>query len=175
MGSMVGALVGGLQCQFLGRKKSLIIDNVVVFIGLVGLTFSYSFPALLFFRFILGFSVASLFVNVPSYTGEICQPKVRSLTGSFIMFCNSGGMCTMMVIGATVKWRTALLVISAFPVLVILLLIIFVPESPIWLVMNNKVDAAKASLVRLRGNMLVVESELTRIQASLKNTKRTIT
>ena len=74
----------------------------------------------------------------------------------------------MMVIGATVKWRTALLVISAFPVLVILLLIIFVPESPIWLVMNNKVDAAKASLVRLRGNMLVVESELARIQASLK-------
>ena len=168
MGSMVGALVGGLQCQFLGRKKSLIIDNVVVFIGLVGLTFSYSFPALLLFRFILGFSVASLFVNVPSYTGEICQPKVRSLTGSFIMFCNSGGMCTMMVIGATVKWRTALLVISAFPVLVILLLIIFVPESPIWLVMNNKVDAAKASLVRLRGNMLIVESELARIQASLK-------
>ena len=95
---MVGALVGGLQCQFLGRKKSLIIDNIVVFIGLVGLSFSYSFPALLLFRFILGFSVASLFVNVPSYTGEICQPKVRSLTGSFIMFSNSGGMCTMMVL-----------------------------------------------------------------------------
>ena len=167
IGSMFGALVGGLQCQFVGRKKSLIIDNVVIFGGLIALRFSYSIWSLLLCRFVLGFSVASLFVNVPSYTGEICQPTIRMITGSFAMVCNSFGMCSMMVIGAFLSWRTAIIVISAIPIFVIFLLIVLVPESPIWLLMNNKHDEAKKSLVRLRGNMLVVESELSRLQKSL--------
>ena len=118
---MLGSLTGGLQCQFLGRKKSLIIDNIVVFGSLVTLSFSHNYVILLICRFCLGVSVASLLVNVPSYTGEICQPKVRMLTGSFVMVCNSGGMSTMMVIGAMLNWRTAVQILAGFPILVIIL------------------------------------------------------
>jgi len=165
---MLGALTGGIQCQFLGRKKSLILDNIIVFVSLIVLSFSHTFLALLICRFVLGLSVASLMVNVPCYTGEICQPKIRMLTGSFVMVCNSGGMSSMMIIGAMVKWRTATLVLSGFPFLSIFLVMFFVPESPIWLLMKNKTDEAKASLFKLRGNMLVVESEFNRMQKGLE-------
>jgi hypothetical protein len=67
-----------------------------------------------------------------------------------------------------VKWRTATLVMSGFPFLSIFLVILFVPESPIWLLMKNKTDEAKASLFKLRGNMLVVESEFNRMQKGLE-------
>ena len=167
VGSIFGSLIGGLQCQFLGRKKSLIIDNLVVLAGLIGLKFSHSFLSLLICRFVHGVSVASLLVNIPSYTGEICQPKIRMITGSFVSVCISGGMCSMMLIGVFMKWRTAILVLSAFPIIIILLVIFIVPESPIWLVMNEKRDEAKKSLSTLRGNMAIVESELSKIQKSL--------
>ena len=168
-GSMIGSLTGGLQCQFLGRKKSLIIDNIVVFGSLMTLSFSHNYIILLICRFCLGLSVASLLVNVPSYTGEICQPKVRMLTGSFVMVCNSGGMSTMMVIGAMLTWRTAIQILAGFPILVIILVIFFVPESPIWLIMNNKPSDAKESLMKLRaGNKFIVEMELVRMQKGLE-------
>ena len=166
---MLGSLTGGLQCQFLGRKKSLIIDNVVAFGSAMVLSLSSRFVVLLVCRFLLGVSVASLRVNVPSYTSEICQPKIRMITGSFFMVCTSGGMCTMMVIGAILKWRTAIQVISGLPILVILLVIFLVTESPIWLIMNNKQDEAKSSLAKLRGsNMVAVEAELVRMQKGLE-------
>lgn len=168
-GSMLGSLTGGLQCQFLGRKKSLIIDNIVVFGSLMTLSFSHNYISLLICRFCLGVSVASLRVNVPSYTGEICQPKVRMLTGSFVMVCNSGGMSTMMVIGAMLNWRTAIQILAGFPILVIILVTIFVPESPIWLIMNNKHSDAKESLMKLRaGSKFIVEIESMRMQNALE-------
>ena len=154
----------------LGRKKSLLIDNFVVFGGLIGLTFSNTFVSLLICRFILGVSVASLMVNVPSYVGEICQPEVRMVTGSFVSVATSGGMCTIMVIGTMLKWRTAILVISAIPIVVICLVVLLVPESPVWLLMNNKEHEAKRSFVRLRGNMLVVEAEMSRLKKNLEET-----
>ena len=168
-GAMLGSLTGGLQCQFLGRKKSLIIPNIIVFGSLMTLSFSHEFVILLACRFFLGVSVASLLVNVPSYTGEICQPKVRMITGSFVMVCSSGGMSTMMVVGALLHWRTAIQILSGIPILVIILVIFLVPESPIWLIMNNRLNDAKESLTKLRAsNKFIVEMELIRMQKGLE-------
>ena len=164
--------MGGLQCQFLGRKKSLVIDSLFVFASYVGLGFSPNFISLLVCRFLLGHSVASLVVNVPAYTGEICQAEVRMVTGSFLSVCMSGGMTSMLVIGAMLSWRSAVLIMSALPIVTIFLVAVFVPESPIWLAMHNRIDDARASLTTLRGNQLVIESELRRIQSSLEEQRK---
>ena len=160
IGCMFGAVSGGLQCHYLGRKKALIIDNLLVSGAYIGLSFSPTFVSLMICRFLLGISAASLTVNIPAYTSEICQPKIRMLTGSFVSVCISGGMTSMLVIGAILKWRNAVLAISVLPIVIIILVFLFVPESPIWLVMHNKIDEARQNQDKIRFERTQLNSQL---------------
>lgn len=62
------------------------------------------------------------------------------------------------LLGTFLDWRTLALVSAALPVLSFILLC-FIPESPHWLIMNNKFEEAKKSLAWLRGWVTLEEIE----------------
>ena len=143
------------------------MDNLFMIFGALVVSFSFNLGTLLFGRFLCGHVCASMLVNIPAYTSEICQPEVRKLTGGFIMLTYSFGFSTMIALGAVFEWRTACRLVTVFPA-VVLVFLAMVPESPIWLLIVDRDDDAKVALTKLRGDSMVVEHEFSRIKDNLK-------
>ena len=83
------------------------------------------------------------------------------------------GQLISWILGYFLDWRTVAFVLMAPPLLLMLLFIPF-PETPYWLVENNKFNMAKKSLEFYRGNQHNVDEELFEIsqnhESKLKNT-----
>ena len=168
-GCLTGSIMGGWQCGHFGRRLSMIIDCFGCFSGLLLLTLSPNFYLALLARFILGHAGASGIVSVPIYVGEISQPQLRDLTSSFTVVCFACGSSIILIIGAAFPWRIAVGISSLVP-LVSILILIFCPESPVWLMTKERENEAKNSLEKLRGpdNVDIVEAEFNRIKMNIK-------
>lgn len=120
-------------------------------------------------RFVCGHCCASLLVNIPAYTSEICQPEVRKLTGSFVVVAFTTGFSIMLVIGAVLPWRVTMYIMAAFPAISVLLVFWLVPDSPVWLLIKNRENDARKALMILRGNEHVADLELKAIRDNLEH------
>ena len=169
IGSMFGAVVGGLQCQLLGRKTSLLVDCVELTAAYIGIGASTNYIVLMISRFVCGHCCATLLVNIPAYTSEICQPEVRKITGSFVVVAFTSGFCIMLVLGAVIPWRVTMYINAAFPAISILLVFWLVPDSPVWLLMKHRENDAKKALMVLRGNEQIADLELKAIRDNLEH------
>ena len=91
------------------------------------------------------------------------------IPGIFMTF----GQLVSWILGYFLDWRTTAFVLMAPPLLLMLLFIPF-PETPYWLVENNKLNMAKKSLEFYRGNQHNVDGELFEIsqnhESKLRNT-----
>ena len=99
VGSLTGALCGGIQSGKFGRKKSLMLDNVVFLVGILILCLAPNFYLILLARFITGHSTASALVAAPIYASEISQPQTRKIMGSFQLMCFTSGFALSFVLG----------------------------------------------------------------------------
>ncbi len=99
---------------------------------------------------------------VPLYIAEISSLERRGINGSFTQLSIVIGILISAIVGIPLStrklWRE-LFALALIPVLLQMLTIPFMAESPFWLVMQNKNDSAKASLQQLRG-VEDVEQEL---------------
>ena len=99
VGSLTGALCGGIQSGKFGRKKSLMIDNLVFLTGILILSLAPNFFLVLLARFITGHSTASALVGAPVYSSEISQPQARKIIGSFTLMCYTSGFALSFILG----------------------------------------------------------------------------
>ena len=70
--------------------------------GMIMSAFAPNFYILLISRVLLGHSTGSASVTTPIYTGEISQPEVRRITGSFPMICYMTGYGLAVLLGIKV-------------------------------------------------------------------------
>jgi sugar porter (SP) family MFS transporter len=144
-GTVIGALLGGMPAQYLGRKKTLFIIAVIFLISAVGSALSPDPWWLMFFRFIGGLSIGASSVVAPMYIAELSPKEKRGqLTALFQFNIVLGIMIAYFsnwVIGAGVgeSWRW-MLGVEAFPALLFCVLVLLVPESPRWLVLKKGDD-----------------------------------
>ena len=73
----------------------------------------------------------------------------------------------MFIMGAILDWKISMYIMAGITVLSTILIMIFVPESPTWLLLKNRKDEAIKSLMSLRGNEEVVNAELKAILDNL--------
>lgn len=96
------------------------------------------------------------------YIAEVSPLEQRGMNGTFVQLSIVIGILLSAVFGIPFSTRDSwreLFAISLIPVLMQMLFIPFVPESPFWLVMQNKDDRARSSLQKVRG-VENVEEEL---------------
>lgn len=101
-------------------------------------------------RFLAGFSAGGSFTLVPLYVAEISQDKIRGSLGSFFILSTNLGMLLIYISGSIFDYATTPKIMLLLPAIFILL-IYFFPETPNYLLRNNKTEAAEASLKFLRG------------------------
>ena len=167
IGAFVGSFIGGIQAEYFGRKKSLIIGNLLSFIGLMCIWWAKDLPLLFIGRFLAGFANGSNTCCIGPYTGEVCQPGLRKITGILGVLIHSIGYASFYILGIYFYWRNIILIFVWWP-LICSILIVFCPESPSWLMGKDRFEESKKSLVRLRNDMDVVKRDLERISNNLE-------
>lgn len=87
---------------------------------------------------------------VLTYVAEIAQPKIRGMLSATGSTCIILGIFSQFLMANFFEWRAITIVSSCIPIIAIILLC-FVPESPHWLILRNRKEEAKKSLMWLRG------------------------
>jgi sugar porter (SP) family MFS transporter len=167
LGAALGALVAGRLSDSLGRRRLILITAVIFIVGIVGCTFAPDAPVLVAFRVIIGLGVGSASVVVPLYIGEIVPPDVRGRLVSLNQLAITLGILISELIAyfltASGQWRTMIL-LAAIPSAILLVGMLFQPESPAWLVERGRENDARAIMRKTHGPKDDVDGEIREIK-----------
>ncbi|UIR54981.1 sugar porter family MFS transporter [Sphingobacterium sp. SRCM116780] len=148
IGTIVGAIVAGRISEKYGRKLVLLFIALLYVFSAIGCGVAPVWEMFLLFRFLGGLAVGISSVVGPVYISEISPAKDRGkLTGLFQIMIVSGifiaYLTNYMFMGiGDDSWRY-MLGIMALPALLFYFLLKQIPESPRWLALHHKMDAAK--------------------------------
>lgn len=171
IGTVIGSIIIGRPGDMYGRRAMLMICAVLYFISSVGCAIADSWAMLLIFRFIGGLGVGAASVMAPMYIAEIAPGHLRGRLVAIAQFNIVAGILIaffsnylLVDIGET-NWRW-MFGVQAFPSVLFLALLFFIPESPRWTVKKNLI--AKARDILQKVGSADVETELNDIVSSLK-------
>lgn len=159
IGTLFGSLIGATLADRLGRKKAIVVDNMILIIGIVIQVASVSaWYQFMIGRIVTGLGVGALSAVVPLYQSETAPKEIRGTlvatyqlaitAGILVAYCISigtryldeGGASWRIVCGLTMLWS-----------LILMIGIMFAPESPRWLFGEGRAEEAERSLCRIRG------------------------
>lgn len=167
VGAMAGSITGGLLSERYGRRRIIIWAAIVFCIGSIGSATAGSMVNLVAFRIILGVGVGFSSTLVPMYLSEIAPYEHRGALSSLNQLMITIGILVAYLVNAMLanaasgwRWMLGLAVVPASALLAGML---FLPESPRWLMKNGQGETAVAILRRLRGEK-DIEWEINQIQ-----------
>jgi sugar porter (SP) family MFS transporter len=152
IGTVIGALFGGIPSDRIGRKKTLFWIAVLYLISALGSALSTNWYLFMAFRFVGGLGVGASSVTAPMYISEISPADRRGRLVAMFQFNVVFGIVIAYIsnyfiagIGAN-SWRW-MLGVEAIPAILFLVLVLKIPRSPRWLILKrNLVDEARAIL-----------------------------
>ena len=173
IGTVFGAMLGGIPSDKLGRKKTLFWIAVLFLVSAVGSALAIDWPVFLFFRFVGGLGVGCSSVTAPMYISELAPASHRGRLVAMFQFNVVFGILIAFLSNYLLKdlgensWRW-MLAIQAFPAIIFLLLILLIPESPRWLIVKKGMDDEARAILTLI-DPTQAENELTAIKQSCTN------
>ncbi|XP_074702397.1 solute carrier family 2, facilitated glucose transporter member 8 isoform X2 [Strix aluco] len=167
LGAAAGGILGGYLVDKVGRKLSLMLCSVPYVFGYIVIISAQNVWMLYFGRMLTGLASGITSLVVPVYISEVSHPKVRGMLGSCVQLMVVTGILGAYVAGLTLKWRW-LAVLCSFPSCIMLFFMSFMPETPRFLLNQNKRSEAIAALRFLRGPHADHEWECTQIEASVQ-------
>lgn len=174
-GTFIGNFFVGNITDAIGRRKALILAAVLFSFMTLGSGLSPNYEMLILTRFIGGFGIGLSLLAAPMYIAEFAPSSRRGFLVSFnqlnigigfLLAALSNSIIDRVFVDPDVKWRMMLAIGTIFPILYIIGLI-FVPESPRWLITKGKFDEAKKIMVKVGGEAYA-ENEIKEIRASIK-------
>ena len=166
LGALLGAPLGGLLCAWIGKKTSMFLNAGLFTIGYLILAIAPAIWALYIGRFVCGIATGVSCTTCPIYVAEISTPGYRGLLGSGMQVMVVLGVLLSICTGAILSWRWLSIVCLASVLLWVVLLLV-VPESPVQHLQNKKYREARESLEWLR-ETIYVEAEYEEIQQSVE-------
>ncbi|KAH8682004.1 general substrate transporter [Xylariales sp. PMI_506] len=158
IGGVVAIPFVGPAIDTWGRRFGMAIGATIIIVGTIIQGTSTGPSAFMGGRFLLGFGVSIAASAGPMYVVEINHPAFRGPVGAMyntLWFSGaiiaSGAARGALNTGGDYSWRLITWLQALFSGL-ILLFFFFLPESPRWLYVNNKKEAAKAMLTKYHGN-----------------------
>lgn len=149
IGTVIGSIIAGVPAQRFGRKKVLTVIAILYLLSAVGCALTPIWALFISFRFIGGLAVGASSVVGPMYISEVSPPHVRGrlaasfqlmiVTGIFIAYVSNYFFAS----GGEDSWRW-MLGVMVVPAALFAILLRTIPESPRWLVLNNRDEEAKA-------------------------------
>ncbi len=151
-GAVLGAFFFGWLTDRLGRKKLFTVTLVVYLLATAATGLSWNFSSFALFRFLTGAGIGGEYTAINSTIQELIPARLRGWTdlvinGSFWLGAalGAGGSIVLLdpaFINPAIGWRLAFL-IGATIGLVIVMMRLWIPESPRWLVTHGRAQAAE--------------------------------
>jgi len=171
IGCIIGGALAGFISRSMGRKNGLIIAAVAFLISAIGAWKPEAFNiwgtlpvfSFFFYRIIGGIGVGIASMISPMYIAEIAPADKRGKLVSFNQFAIIFGMQVIYFVNYFIAkqgndqwlinegWRWMFLS-GAIPAALFLILLMFVPETPRYLVLKGKDDKALKILNRISGS-----------------------
>ena len=173
VGCIAGSFCSGVISDRFGRKYVLLLSGILFGICSVGCAVAAGVSGIISFRFVGGLGVGIASMVSPLYIAEITPPHVRGRMVSFYQFsialgvlaayCSNSlllhlagsidpaaihGFLRKMMVDEV--WR-AMFGAMAVPAALFAILVLFVPESPRWLVRIGLTELAEETLAKISG------------------------
>lgn len=168
IGCILGGTLGGFISRSLGRKKGLVLAAILFTISAIGSAIPEKLNifgveniiSFIIYRIIGGMGVGIASMLSPMYIAEISPAEIRGKLVSWNQFAIIFGMLVVYFVNYTIAlqgndlwlvntgWRW-MLASETIPAILFLILLMFVPETPRFLVMQDKEDQALSLLNRL--------------------------
>ncbi|CAI6335746.1 unnamed protein product [Periconia digitata] len=157
IGNLVGSFAAGPATDFRGRKWGMFIGCIIIMVGTCVQATTHNLGGFMGGRFILGFGVAITSTAGPAYASEMSHPAYRGvMTGIFNTFWFVGGIPGTFIPFATStmpgtrSWRIPVWLQMVFAG-VVLLCSPFLPETPRWLIANDRHEEALNTMAKYHG------------------------
>lgn len=166
-GAIPGAVMSGPLSDRFGRKRVIIALGFLFTIGALGCAWAPTVSVLVFSRIILGVAVGGASGLVPVYLSEIAPARSRGMIGGINTSMNAVGILMAYIFGnvcaATADWRM-MVGLAVVPSVMLMVGMIFMPESPRWLFKNVSEAASRKVLLMIR-NEQEVDAEISEINS----------
>ncbi|XP_059957519.1 solute carrier family 2, facilitated glucose transporter member 6 isoform X3 [Mesoplodon densirostris] len=167
----LGAAAGGLSAMvlndLLGRKLSIMFSAVPSAAGYALMAGAHGLWMLLLGRTLTGFAGGLTAACIPVYVSEIAPAGVRGALGATPQLMAVFGSLSLYALGLLLPWRW-LAVAGEGPVLVMILLLSFMPNSPRFLLSRGRDSEALQALAWLRGADADIRWEFEQIQDNVR-------
>ncbi|RDW93387.1 sugar porter family MFS transporter [Aspergillus mulundensis] len=177
LGCFAGSIPTIWVGNWLGRRKTIFLGSFIMVIGALLQCTSYDLAQFIIGRLVTGFGNGMNTSTVPTWQSECCKANKR---GQLVMI--EGAMITcgitisywidyglLFADPSEVAWRFPL-AFQIFFALIILAFVMFLPESPRWLVLKGREDEAREVLGALVGDgsdPSFIQTEFTAIKATV--------
>ncbi len=171
VGCIFGVIISGKPADVFGRRKTLIIASLLFFISAIGSALSDHLTVFIIFRFIGGIAVGTASTLSPMYISEISPAEKRGSLVSLNQLTIVIGILVaffsnyLLANTGVNNWRW-MLAIMGMPALLFFITLLFIPESPRWLVQKNKNEEAFNILEKINGTN-AARDELKSIEESI--------
>ncbi|MCX6621420.1 MAG: sugar porter family MFS transporter [Acidobacteria bacterium] len=171
-GCAVGAAMAGVISDRFGRRKTLVFAAIVFALAAIGSAIPRGLTELALARFAGGLAVGVASVLAPMYIAEVSPPHVRGRLVSINQFAIVIGVLCAYIINWKLaglgpgNWRW-MFGVAAVPSLAFFVGLLFIPESPRWLVHKGFTTLARTVLTRI-SNPVEADQEMRAISKSLE-------
>lgn len=172
VGCVVGAAIAGLLADKFGRKKVLLCSALLFIISAFGCAIATTPTFLVIARIVGGVGVGFAAMVAPMFISELAPANMRGRMVSLYQLAITIGILVSYLTNAVLLnyvgihqkgdgsllnfylveevWR-GMLGSNIIPALLFFILLLFVPESPRWLIKEDKSEEAKLILARVNG------------------------
>ena len=160
IGAAFGAVVGGRLSDAFGRRSNILLLATFFIVGTLACALAPNWQFLAGARFFLGLAVGAASTTVPVYLAELAPFEKRGslVTRNEVMIVV--GQFAAFVINAIIfnvwgehdgVWRY-MLAVAVLPAIALLIGMLFLPESPRWLIAKNRDEQALGVLKQVRSD-----------------------
>lgn len=181
IGAVIGAMFSGRITDIIGRKKVILSAAVIFIIGALWSGSAPSAPMLTVARFFLGIAIGVSSFSVPLYIAEISPTRIRgTLVSLFQLLITIGIMVSYLSDSIftvpdnhpayTECWRP-MFYMGAIPALIMFIGMIFLPETPRWLISKGREEECRKVLQKVEDPDLV-EDVISKMRSDLEEDRK---
>ncbi len=160
-GAVFGALLFGYLTDRLGRRKLFLVTLATYSLATIASGFSWGLFSFSLFRFFTGVGIGGEYAAINSAVDELIPGKLRGtvdlvVNGTFWLGATAGSIAAMLLLHGLLPqktgWRYAFGIGGSLG-LIVLILRLFVPESPRWLMLRGQEDKAGEIVGKIEGDV----------------------
>ncbi len=179
VGAIGGALLGGRLTDRLGRKRIILASAVIFVIGTIWSGVASGVYDLICARLLLGVAIGVSSFAVPLYLAEIAPARKRGAMVSMFQLLITVGVLVSYLSdlgfadeGNLECWRM-MFYVGIIPALILLVGMMFLPETPRWLMQRGREEESRAVLERIETPELI-EEQMTQMRVEIDRNKEAL-